>query len=217
MPSRRRDGVHKIEAKRVSARPVSEASEGPATGVVRDLGESFPVSSHLTTDNGRLTTDEALIVSIDFLNYTGQHPMPSRTRKTTLDTQLNGYKIANSTVLARIGREELEQLMRGYGYNPYYIEGDEPETMHPLMAETLDKVVGDIRRIQSDARRQNDEGGRIKDERKAADASGSSFIPHPSSFKRPRWPMIVFNSPKGWTGPKVVDGVPVEEGRRNDV
>src|SRR5271168_3357614 len=65
---------------------------------------------------------------------------------------LNGYKIANPTVLARIGREELEQLMRGYGYHPYFVEGDDPVTMHSLMASTLDKVVADIRRIQSDAR-----------------------------------------------------------------
>ena len=65
---------------------------------------------------------------------------------------LNGYKIANPTVLARIGRDELEQLMRGYGYEPHFVEGDDPEKMHPLMAATLDRVVADIRRIQSDAR-----------------------------------------------------------------
>ena len=75
--------------------------------------------------------------------------------------------------------------MLGYGYQPYFVEGDDPETMHLLMAATLDKVVMDIRRIQSDAR--------IK-----------------GITARPRWPMIVFKSPKGWTGPKVVDGVPVE-------
>ncbi|MGP0064123.1 MAG: phosphoketolase [Isosphaeraceae bacterium] len=98
---------------------------------------------------------------------------------------LNGYKIANPTVLARIGREELEQLLRGYGYVPYFVEGHEPEKMHPLMASTLDTVVAEIRRIQSDART----GGVIE---------------------RPRWPMIVLNTPKGWTGPKVVDGLPVE-------
>ena len=98
---------------------------------------------------------------------------------------LNGYKIANPTVLARIGREELEHLMRGYGYHPYFVEGDDPETMHSLMAATLDKVVADIRRIQDDARTKG-------------------------ITTRPRWPMIVFKTPKGWTGPKVVDGVPVE-------
>ena len=98
---------------------------------------------------------------------------------------LNGYKIANPTVLARIGREELEHLLRGYGYTPYFVEGHDPEAMHQLMAATLDKVVAEIKRIQSDAR-----------ERGVTD--------------RPRWPMIVLKTPKGWTGPKVVDGLPVE-------
>jgi xylulose-5-phosphate/fructose-6-phosphate phosphoketolase len=98
---------------------------------------------------------------------------------------LNGYKIANPTILARISREELEQLLRGYGYVPYFVEGDDPARLHPLMAETLDKVVAEIKRIQSDARQ-----GR--------------------AGERPRWPMIVLNTPKGWTGPKVVDGQKVE-------
>ncbi|MDB5296068.1 MAG: Fructose-6-phosphate phosphoketolase [Phycisphaerales bacterium] len=98
---------------------------------------------------------------------------------------LNGYKIANPTVLARIPREELEQLMRGYGWEPFFVEGDDPEAMHRLMAGTLDAVVGRIRQIQGDAR---DRG----------------------VTARPRWPMIVLRSPKGWTGPKVVDGLPVE-------
>ncbi len=98
---------------------------------------------------------------------------------------LNGYKIANPTLLARIGREELEQLMRGYGYEPYFVAGDDPMKLHRLMAETLDRVVADIRRIQDEARN----GG---------------------NKSRPRWPMIVFDTPKGWTGPKVVDGLPVE-------
>ena len=98
---------------------------------------------------------------------------------------LNGYKIANPTVLARIGRDELEQLMRGYGYHPYFVEGDDPATLHPLLAATLDNVVADIRRIQNEAR--------------------TKGIP-----TRPRWPMIVFKTPKGWTGPKSVDGLPVE-------
>ncbi len=98
---------------------------------------------------------------------------------------LNGYKIANPTVLARIPRAELEQLLRGYGYNPYFVEGDDPEKMHPLMAETLDKVLAEIEAIQSAAR-----------------AGG---------FKtRPTWPMIVMKTPKGWTGPKMVDGKPAE-------
>jgi xylulose-5-phosphate/fructose-6-phosphate phosphoketolase len=98
---------------------------------------------------------------------------------------LNGYKIANPTVLARIGREELEHLLRGYGYTPHFVEGDEPEAMHQLMAATLDRVLDDIRRIQSDARERG-------------------------VTERPRWPMIVLKTPKGWTGPKVVDGLPVE-------
>lgn len=98
---------------------------------------------------------------------------------------LNGYKIANPTVLARIPKEELEQLFRGYGYNPYFVEGDDPDTMHELMASTLDIVVEDIRQIQSDAR-----------------VYGFK--------KRSAWPMIIFRSPKGWTGPKVVDGLQIE-------
>jgi xylulose-5-phosphate/fructose-6-phosphate phosphoketolase len=98
---------------------------------------------------------------------------------------LNGYKIANPTVLARIPREELEQLMRGYGWEPYFVEGDDPQTMHQLMASTLDAVLLRIREIQRDAR---DRG----------------------IGARPRWPMVVLRSPKGWTGPKVVNGVPIE-------
>jgi len=98
---------------------------------------------------------------------------------------LNGYKIAGPTVLARISHEELEDLFRGCGYTPYFVEGDDPAVMHQLMAATLDKIVAEIRQIQSDAR-----------------AKGFT--------KRPRWPMIVFRSPKGWTGPKVVDGQQVE-------
>ena len=98
---------------------------------------------------------------------------------------LNGYKIANPTVLARIPREELAELFRGYGYNPYFVEGDEPATMHQLMAATLDKVIDEIRCIQLEAR--------------AGHASG-----------RPLWPMIVLVTPKGWTGPKVVDGQQIE-------
>ena len=98
---------------------------------------------------------------------------------------LNGYKIAGPTVLARIPHEELESLLRGYGYAPRFVEGHDPETMHRTMAETLDEVVDEIRAIQVEARTHG--------------------------FKqRPRWPMIVLRSPKGWTGPKAVDGVPVE-------
>ncbi|HSX00474.1 MAG TPA: phosphoketolase family protein, partial [Patescibacteria group bacterium] len=98
---------------------------------------------------------------------------------------LNGYKISNPTILGRIEREELEQLFRGYGWNPYFVEGDDPESMHQLMAAKLDEVVQEIKRIQSNARGNHD-------------------------TTRPRWPMIVLSSPKGWTGPKIVDGHKVE-------
>jgi xylulose-5-phosphate/fructose-6-phosphate phosphoketolase len=98
---------------------------------------------------------------------------------------LNGYKIANPTVLARIEREELEQFLRGCGWTPHFVEGDEPEEMHQLMASTLEKAIESIRQIQSNARNKND-------------------------TTRPRWPMIVLRSPKGWTGPKVVDGLQIE-------
>jgi xylulose-5-phosphate/fructose-6-phosphate phosphoketolase len=98
---------------------------------------------------------------------------------------LNGYKIAGPTVLARIPRDELEALFRGYGYAPYFVEGDDPQAMHQSMAATLDAIVVEIKRIQHDAR-----------------TNGFS--------QRPRWPMIIMRSPKGWTGPKMVDGRPVE-------
>jgi len=98
---------------------------------------------------------------------------------------LNGYKIANPALLARIGRAELESLFVGYGYKPYFVEGAEPEAMHRLMADTLDEVIDEIRAIQRDAR----ENGAVT---------------------RPRWPMIVLSTPKGWTGPKEVDGLKTE-------
>nr|MDA3823457.1 phosphoketolase family protein [Bacteroidales bacterium] len=98
---------------------------------------------------------------------------------------LNGYKIANPSVLARISHEELEQLLRGYGWTPYFVEGDEPEKMHQLMAGILEKTIQEIKQIQGNARDNKD-------------------------ATRPFWPMIVLNSPKGWTGPKEVDGVPNE-------
>ena len=98
---------------------------------------------------------------------------------------LNGYKIANPTVFARMTHEELDQLFRGYGWTPYFVEGNDPETMHQLMAGTLEIAIEEIKHIQGKARKNND-------------------------ATRPRWPMIVFNSPKGWTGPKEVDGVPNE-------
>ena len=95
---------------------------------------------------------------------------------------LNGYKIANPTVLARIGDDELAQLMRGYGYTPHFVEGDDPATVHQALAATLDTVIDDIQRIQAAAR-----------------VPGATVV-------RPRWPMIVLKTPKGWTGPKQVDG-----------
>jgi len=98
---------------------------------------------------------------------------------------LNGYKIANPTVLARIGREELTALMRGYGYRPYFVSGDDPADVHQQMAATMDAVTAEIREIQRAAR----EDGRTE---------------------RPDWPMIVLETPKGWTGPKSVDGLPTE-------
>ena len=103
---------------------------------------------------------------------------------------LNGYKIANPTVLARMTDEELTHLFIGYGWNPYFVEGHDPEAMHQLMAGTLDVIVNEIRSIQ-DAARQNE-----------ARNGGNAG--------RPIWPMIVLRSPKGWTGPKVVDGKPIE-------
>ncbi len=98
---------------------------------------------------------------------------------------LNGYKIAGPTVLARIPKEELTDLFHGYGYEPYFVEGDDPPLMHQLMAATLDKAIGDINSIQSEARKDPD-------------------------APRPQWPMIILRSPKGWTGPKTVDGVQIE-------
>ena len=98
---------------------------------------------------------------------------------------LNGYKISNPTLLARIPREELVQLLNGYGWEPYFVEGHEPELMHEAMATALDIVVAKIKEIQHSAR--ND-----------------------GNTARPRWPMIVLISPKGWTGPKIVDGRKIE-------
>ena len=98
---------------------------------------------------------------------------------------LNGYKIANPTILARISHDELDQLLRGYGWIPFYVEGDDPEKMHQLMAGTLEKAIESIQQLQNSARNKND-------------------------VTRPLWPMIVLTSPKGWTGPKVIDGVQIE-------
>jgi xylulose-5-phosphate/fructose-6-phosphate phosphoketolase len=98
---------------------------------------------------------------------------------------LNGYKIANPTILGRLSNEELKHLLEGYGYKVHFVEGDEPMKMHELMASTLDKVVNELKRIQKKARSSND-------------------------TNRPVWPMIVLRSPKGWTGPKYADGKKIE-------
>src|SRR5258706_492015 len=116
---------------------------------------------------------------------------------------LNGYKIANPAVLARITREELDELMRGYGWTPYVVEGDDPKTVHAAMASTLDRVIEDIRAVQSTARRDG------------------------TPAETP-WPTVVLATPKGWTGPKSVDGqriegtfrshqVPLSDPRKNSV
>ncbi|HEY0721107.1 MAG TPA: phosphoketolase family protein [Gammaproteobacteria bacterium] len=98
---------------------------------------------------------------------------------------LNGYKIANPTLLARISHEELEALFSGYGYHPYFVEGDDPQQLHPLMAATLDTIFAEIAEIQHKAR-----------------TIGVT--------ERPRWPMLILRTPKGWTGPKLVDGKKTE-------
>lgn len=98
---------------------------------------------------------------------------------------LNGYKIAGPTVLARLSHEELESLFVGYGYKPYFVEGSDPEIVHQVMASTLDTIIAEIKQIQNDAR-----------------TNGYS--------QRPQWPMIVLRTPKGWTGPKEVDGKKTE-------
>lgn len=103
---------------------------------------------------------------------------------------LNGYKISNPTILARIEHEELEQLFRGYGYKPHFVEGGDPEYMHARMAEVLDQVIHEIKHIQSQAREHG-------------------------NMVRPRWPMIILRSPKGWTGPKELNGKPNEDSFRS--
>jgi len=98
---------------------------------------------------------------------------------------LNGYKIASPTILARLSNEELDHLFTGYGHQTYFVEGEDPETMHQLMAGTLDTVIARIQEIQTVARSQ-------------------------TTVERPRWPMIILRTPKGWTGPKTVDGLQTE-------
>ena len=103
---------------------------------------------------------------------------------------LNGYKIANPTVLARISHDELNSLLIGYGYQPFFVEGDDPDTMHQVMADTMDRVMKEIQAIQHRAREQGE-------------------------TTRPCWPMIILRSPKGWTGPKEVDGKKTEDSWRS--
>ena len=99
---------------------------------------------------------------------------------------LNGYKIANPTILSRISHEELENLFLGYGYKPYFVEGSDPEAMHQQMAATMEDIIAEIKSIQEDARVMGHTG-------------------------RPQWPMLILRSPKGWTGPKEVDGLKTED------
>ena len=110
---------------------------------------------------------------------------PSRDGVVLPILHLNGFKIAAPTLLARMSNQELDHLFTGYGHKPYFVEGDQPEAMHQLMASTLDAIVDEIKFIQTQARQ-----------------GGSSV--------RPRWPMIILRTPKGWTGPKIVDGKPSE-------
>ena len=98
---------------------------------------------------------------------------------------LNGFKIANPALLARIGRDELTELLRGYGHEPHFVEGDDPAPMHQALAASLDRALAQIQQIQAAAR-------------------------HDGQTQRPRWPMIVLRTPKGWTGPKFIDGLAVE-------
>ncbi len=102
---------------------------------------------------------------------------------------LNGYKIANPSLLARIGNEELQQLFSGYGWKPYMIEGDDPKQMHQQMAQLMDKVIDEIKAIKENCAQNK-------------------------NAKRPRWPMIILKSPKGWTGPKFVNGLKIEDNFR---
>ncbi|HEY8716789.1 MAG TPA: phosphoketolase family protein, partial [Candidatus Acidoferrum sp.] len=104
---------------------------------------------------------------------------------------LNGYKIANPTILSRLDDATLIQLFTGYGYKPYFVEGHEPPAMHQLMAATFDTILEEIRRIQEGARKK-------------------SSADNPVASEMPLWPMIILRTPKGWTGPKIVDGKPIE-------
>ncbi|WP_435846473.1 phosphoketolase family protein [Streptomyces fradiae] len=118
---------------------------------------------------------------------------------------LNGYKIANPTVLARLPEAELDELLRGYGYDPLHVSGDEPAPVHQAMAAAMDTAVARIRHIQRTARTGAAPGGTSG----TGGGSGRTSAPG-GTGARPRWPVIVLRTPKGWTGPAEVDGVPVE-------
>jgi xylulose-5-phosphate/fructose-6-phosphate phosphoketolase len=125
---------------------------------------------------------------------------------------LNGYKIANPTVLARLGDGELTSLLEGYGYRVHTVAGDQPDQVHQELAATLDEVVQEIHEIQRQAREEGPPGGSGGSSPRAGTAPGGAggSPPGAGSATRPRWPVIVLATPKGWTGPKEVDGVPVE-------
>jgi xylulose-5-phosphate/fructose-6-phosphate phosphoketolase len=115
---------------------------------------------------------------------------------------LNGYKIANPTIFGRMAHEDLEMLFRGYGYHPFFVEGDDPATMHRLMADTLDKVLAEIQSVQKSARSGPKPGPREEAGKAGPFSKGQAGMP--------AWPMVILRTPKGWTGPREVDGHKVE-------
>jgi xylulose-5-phosphate/fructose-6-phosphate phosphoketolase len=126
---------------------------------------------------------------------------------------LNGYKISNPTILARMAKSELEQLLTGYGWDPYFVEGDDPQAMHRSMAATLDTIVESIRIIRQTAALMS---GREVSRMSGGGGEQTALLSRDGgNIERPRWPMLVLRSPKGWTGPKFVDGLPVENSFRS--
>jgi xylulose-5-phosphate/fructose-6-phosphate phosphoketolase len=131
---------------------------------------------------------------------------------------LNGYKIANPAILARIGADEVDSLLRGYGYRPWYVTGEDPAVMHEQMATAVDEATAAIHAIWRDARGEPNgteaaaDGANDADDADGTGGTGSAAPPAPARTHRPRpaWPMIVLRTPKGWTGPAEVDGLPVE-------
>src|SRR5256886_8893900 len=146
--------------------------------VVEQHRTQFFINDPATTEIYTLSQHDTLPISNKFLN-------PATDGVVLPILHLNGYKIANPTILARISRGELRQLLQGCGWTPHFVAGEEPQTMHRLMADALDTVIGRIREIH--------EAARVKGDR-----------------SRPPWPMIVLESPKGWTGPKEIDGQRIE-------